>query len=92
MTKTEPTLQEIADLRAAASIQHVLPEILSEIEAMEQSTRTQVFGKLRAGTLTPQEALAYWMEVFSYQRLRTKMTSKAELANKITETRSITNG
>lgn len=89
---TEMNEKEIHDLRVGAKLASGLPEISEEIASMIATTKNNVYAKIRSGTLTPQEALTAWMEMFSYDRLLKRFETKAALAGQVTETRSVTYG
>lgn len=79
--------QEIERLRKAANIASVLPDLSPEIEKMQESTMSQVFGKLSKGELTPEEALSYWYEMYSYHRLSNRLRVVASTAEQVTDRR-----
>lgn len=92
MNRNNPTPEELANLRAAADLQNVMPTLDTEISGMMNSTMQAVFGKIRKGELTDEEALSYWMEMYAYSRLNTRLKDRASLANAITETKEMTHG
>lgn len=88
ISHVEITLTEAQDheARRAALLGESLPEVAVEIDAMMRSTMLGVYKLIRAGSLTPDQALSYWMEMFSYDRLRKRLTDKAASAKAVTET------
>lgn len=88
VTHVEITLTEAQDheARRAALLNESLPEVAVEIDAMMRTTMLGVYKRIRDGALTPDQALSYWMEMFSYDRLRKRLTDKASSAKAATET------
>jgi hypothetical protein len=82
---TDPTPAQLAELRQAAKLSSSLPEINVEIDKMIKTLTTSVYQAIRKGELTPTEALAYWMEMYSYERLRTRLEKAALPAQQITK-------
>jgi hypothetical protein len=80
----KPTDKELADMRSAAKLASSFPEIEHEIDGMSRSTMLSVFADIRNGTLTPDKAMSYWMEMYSYSRLIKRFETKAALATKVT--------
>lgn len=83
---------EIHKLRAAAKLASSMPEIADEVDKMIKSTQNKVFMKINKGELTPDQALSYWMEVFSYVRLLQRFETNVAVADQITNTRRMTDG
>lgn len=79
--------QEVENLRKAANVAHVLPDIMPEIDGMTRSTMLTVFNKLSKGELTPSEAMAYWYEMYSYHRLGQRLKATAAQAEQVTDRR-----
>ena len=88
VSHVEITLTEARDyeLRRAAMLSDAMPEVGEVIDAMLRTTMATAYKLIRAGTLTPEQALSYWMEMFSYDRLRKRLTDKAAAAKAVTET------
>lgn len=86
------TAKQHAELREAAKLASSMPEISHEIDGMSKTTMQSVFADIRNGTLTPDKAMSYWMEMYSYSRLMKRFETKAALAAPITTTRSVTHG
>lgn len=82
VTHAEITLTEDEDrsVRRAAFLQDALPEVDYEIEGMVKTTKSKAFKAIREGSLTPEQALSYWMELFSYDRLQNRLKQKANAA------------
>lgn len=78
------TDQQLADLRQAAKLASSLPEINQEIDGMTRTTMQQAFGEIRMSTLTPEKAMSYLMELYSYHRLNKRFETKAALAATVT--------
>ena len=85
-------VRELEDLRVGAKLASSLPEITAEIEGMRSTVMVKAFNKISNGVLTPDEALSYWMELYSYSRLQKRFETKAAIADRVTETRRMTNG
>lgn len=88
VTRNEISLTEAeaSALRRSAYLADSLPEVNRELDGMTRSTMTKAFKAIRAGTLTPQEAMSYWMELFSYDRLSARLNEQAAVARTVTET------
>lgn len=80
------TPDEMAQLRIAADLDSVMPTLDEEIGSMRKSTETKVYLAIAKGELTPDEAMAYWMEMYAYKRLETRIHDKASQAASVTET------
>lgn len=80
------TPDEIAELRVAADLDNVMPTLDNEITKMRHSTEAKVYQAIAKGDLTPEDALAYWMEMYAYRRLDTRIKDRAAAARSITET------
>lgn len=78
---TDPTPAQVQALREAAGLASVMPTIEGQIEAMERSTRHTVFQLIGKGELTPEKAMSYWTEMYSYHRLRTRLNTQAATAS-----------
>lgn len=87
MQKKEMTPEQIEQFRIAADLQSVLPSITTEIDAMAKSVMNRVYMAISKGELTPEEAMSYWMEMYSYHRLAGRLNTRADMANQVTETR-----
>ena len=77
---------ELARLRVAADLDSVMPTLNDEIAQMRNSTEVKVYRAIAEGELTPEEALSYWMEMYAYRRLETRIKEKASQASQVTET------
>jgi len=84
-TIKNPTPAQVESLREAAYLSTVMPSIDAEIDGMEKTVHVAVYEHIRKGTLTPEAAMNYWMELYSYHRLRHRLTDKAATANTIIE-------
>lgn len=82
---SDPTPAQLAELRQAAKLAANLPEINQEIDKMIKSLTVTVYQLIRHGELTPDKAMAYWLEMYSYDRLRTRLDKAALPAQQITE-------
>lgn len=80
----KPTDQQIEELRRAAKLASSMPEIEHEIAGMQATTMSSAFADIRNGTLTPEKAMAYLMELYSYNRLTKRFETKAALAASVT--------
>lgn len=83
---------EIHQLRVGAKLASSMPEIADEVDKMIKSTQNKVFMKINKGELTPDQALSYWMEVYSYVRLLQRFETNVAVADQITNTRRMTDG
>lgn len=81
----KPTDAQIEEMRRAAKLASSMPEIEHEINGMQNTTMTQAFAAIRDGTLTPDKAMSYWMELYSYHRLTKRFETKAALAASVTK-------
>lgn len=90
VTHVEITLTEDEDrsVRRAAFLQDALPEVDYEIEGMVKTTKAKAFKAIREGSLTPEQALSYWMELFSYDRLQSRLKTRATAAQSETNRRT----
>lgn len=84
-----PTPQEVLDMRAKALLASSMPELGREFEGMRRSTMTKVFQLIRQGQLTPDQAMSYWMEMYSYDRLESRLRSQAAGAAAVTEKETV---
>lgn len=82
-TITDPTPAQIEALREAAGLASVMPTIETSIDGMERSVRTLVFQAIAKGELTPEKAMSYWVEMYSYHRLRTRLNTTAAQASTV---------
>lgn len=73
----EPSFQEQADASAALELQPVMPIIHGQIDKMTETTMMAAFKDVREGKLTPERAVAYWMELHAYHRLSKRLDDKA---------------
>jgi hypothetical protein len=87
VTNKQMTPEEVENLRIAADLQSVLPSITTEIDAMTRSVMNRVYIAIGKGELTPEEAMSYWMEMYSYHRLAGRLNTRAEMANQVVTTR-----
>ena len=78
--------------REAAKIAAGMPEIEAEIARMQNHTLATVYRLIRSGSLTPDAALSYWMEMHSYDKLLRGFEKKVSVAEQITETRRLSDG
>lgn len=83
---------EIRKLRTAAKLASSMPEIADEVAGMVKATQNKVFMKINKGELTPDQALSYWMEVYSYVRLLQRFETNVAVADQITNTRRMSDG
>lgn len=83
----ETTIERAEKIRDAAFLQSIMPTVTEEIDQMTKTVMFGVFQKISKGILTPQEAMSYWMEVYSYHRLNKRLDSRASFANTAIETR-----
>lgn len=86
LTKQELTPEDVEQLRLSAELQSVLPTITGEIDAMSKSVMNRVYIAISKGELTPEEAMSYWMEMYSYHRLTGRLNGRAKLADQVTTT------
>ena len=73
-----PTPQQIATQQQAYAVASVRPELEGMIAKMEATTKANIFGLIRQNQLTPDQAVAAWMELYSYQRLNTRIAETAQ--------------
>lgn len=83
-----PTPEEIFELRESAALQEVLPTVQKQIDNMKRSAEMRVFKDIREGSLTPDAALSYWMEMYSYSRLSIRLSEQADKANSLVTRRT----
>lgn len=69
----EPTPAEIMAKQKAARLSTVSDLLDEQIDSMDRSVRVSVFGEIDKGTLTPDKAMAYWMQMHANHRLRGKL-------------------
>lgn len=81
MVKETMTPAQLMELRKAQSIAQVLPDLDDTIKHLQQVTIRRATEEVRAGTLTPERAMSYWMEMHSYQRLNANLASIAAQAD-----------
>lgn len=74
-------------LRKGERLTRLLPEVDEEIDDMIAFCIGQICHKAGRGALTQEEALAYCMELYSYQRLRQRFRKKADLAGNMIQRR-----
>lgn len=77
MDMTNPTPTELAEFRAKARLASSMPEIETELDKMRHVLTNKVYGAIRGGTLTPERAMAYWLEMFSYDQLERRLKGQA---------------
>lgn len=70
----------LAAVRQSAKLSSSMPEIEYEITAMEATAQNKVFQALRSGKLTPDMAMNFVMELYSYSRLRLRLKEKASIS------------
>lgn len=63
-----------------------LPYIRSELEGMEKSLISRVFGAIREKNLSPEAAYAAWLELASYRGLMHRMETRVKVAQSVGET------
>lgn len=90
MTAENPSETELIDMRRGLKLAHSMAEIDDEIEDMVSFCIGQICHKAGRGALTPDEALSYCMELYSYQRLRQRLQKKVDAADRLA--RSMSNG
>lgn len=73
------------ELRMKARLASSMPEIENEIGAMRRTVMTRAYADIRAATLTPDKAMAYWFEMFSYERLENRLRDSAAGAENLVE-------
>lgn len=69
MASGPPGLDAIIDTARGEAAQAVLPIIEAEASRMRATVFAKVFTGLRDGTLTPEQALNFWTEIYAYHRL-----------------------
>lgn len=77
----EYTPAEIEAIRQGSAIKSVRGELDYMVSGLEKSTKAKVYEAIRAGQLTPEQAVTYWMEMYAYSRLGTRineMSAKGE--------------
>ena len=79
--------QNVELLRKAANIASAMDDIMPEIDKMMETTMSQVFMKIGKAELTPEDALSYWYEMYSYHRLANRLRSQAKMAEQVTDRR-----
>lgn len=84
--------ENVRKYQKAVVMQEAKPYLEEELDKMIKSCQTEVYNRIRKHTLTPEDALSYWMEMYSYARLNTRINDAAAPAADVTETRRITNG
>ena len=66
------TLRDKAD-----AVRMVQPELNEMVSKMEETTKAKVFSLIANQQITPDMALAAWMEMYSYRRLGTRINEMA---------------
>lgn len=84
--------ENVRKYQKAVALQEAQPYFLEEIDKMINTCQLAVYTKIRKGELTPEDAMAYWMEMYSYARLNTRIKEAVAPANDVTETRRMTSG
>jgi hypothetical protein len=77
MTK-ELSPQQLAAQQHAYAVASVRPELEDMIAKMEATAKANVFELIRQKQLTPDMAIAAWMELYSYQRLNKRIADTAQ--------------
>lgn len=77
--------EDLVTIRSSAKLSGILPELQAELDGMSKTVMQQMFAAIRRKTLTADEALNAWMELYSYNRLLTRMSQRANIANSVTE-------
>ena len=75
--------EEIADYREAARIMGVIPYVEAEFAKVIHSTELEVYRKLDAGSLTPQEAIMAWATKRSIEKVLRNLNTRAKLGTTI---------
>lgn len=82
-----PTPEEMRQITDGAAYAALLPKLQQDVEGMKQALQTKVFRQIREGTLTPDAALAYWIELKSLadlvSRFSTRVTIGVELGKQV---------
>ena len=69
----EPTPADIIARQNATRLSAVSDLLNEQIDTMDRTVRASAFADLDKGTLTPDRALAYWMQMHANHRLRGKL-------------------
>lgn len=62
-------LEDIGKVNDLIIVNQVYPYVESEVLAMVKSVEARTFAKIEKGELTPEAAMAAWMEKLAYVRL-----------------------
>lgn len=82
----ELTPKDMLDAATARELAPVKGIIDDQLARMEATTKASVYKAIREGVLTPADALAYWMEMYAYQRLNTRLTQASVITTQGTST------
>lgn len=72
--------RDLASAFATPRLQAALPELQQDIEKLKQGIDQQAYALLRTGTLTAEQALAFWQQRFAYENLLKRMTTRVRVA------------
>lgn len=78
-----PTPDEMRQITDGAAYAALLPKLSQDVEGMKKSLQMKVFGLIRAGALTPEAALAYWIELKSLNDLVARFSTRVTIGTEV---------
>lgn len=79
---------ELASISTGVKLQGMLPYLSAELEAYKSSIENKVLMEIEKGTLTPDKALFYWMQLVAQKRLLQRLQMKITVGQYIGEKNS----
>lgn len=84
---TGPTPEEMRQITDGAAYAALLPKLQQDVESMKKALQNKVYRNIREGALTPEAALAYWIEMKSLDdlvsRFNTRVVIGVELGKQV---------
>jgi hypothetical protein len=71
--------EDLGSMAEGAKIAGLLPYLNSELEKMQLTVLTRVFGMVGQQTLTPELAYAAFLELYAYNRLRKRFDTTVRI-------------
>jgi len=69
MADTLPDIDRVAMMERGKAADIAMPMVEQEVAKFREGVFREVFRKIQAAKLTPDEALHYWQEIYAYHRL-----------------------
>jgi hypothetical protein len=76
-------VEQLGDIRVGSELQNIKPYIDHEVANMQRAVVNSVLSAVNSGELTPEMAMAKWMEYIAYMKLNQRFAQKIEVGKSV---------